>query len=194
MQLKLPIKNTNTSCTINKKPCFIIKRSLLIVIVLPFISLIPYYKLNWSRNLCYVVLTSGLSTYIFLLNFPIIVKKIHERPTYYEDLEELEYDNEINPLVKKRFQIIFVFILQLTLTLISSGMIYYYYNHLHNTTLTKLEIFGVLGGSISLMLKIENCIGTFMLLILHKCKSQSNKFDKSKKKIHTDSLSSITGF
>lgn len=156
---------------ITKKKCQKIKRILLIFVILPFISIIPYTELGWFRSLYYIIPTSGISTYIILLNFPCIVEKVHSRPLYFHDLEDNR--DVIDPIIKKRFQMIFIIILQINLTILVSVLIYYYYDQFHTTGLSKMEIFGVLGGFISMMLKIENCIGKFTLSFVSLCKNSS---------------------
>jgi hypothetical protein len=168
-----------------KEKCKITKRLLLIFTLLPIITAIPYKPLEWSRSLYYLVPASGLTTFILLINFPQIVKKIHGKPLYYEDLVDEKY---IDPLIKRHFQIIFICILQITLTLIMTGLIYYYYDRLHNTELSKMEILGVLGGFISLLMKIENFIGNCILSLLNICKDKSTTFDKNKLKLRANSL------
>lgn len=170
---------------VSKKTCKIIKRSLLILTILPILTAIPYEPLEWSRSLYYLVPASGLATFILLINFPQIVKNIHGRPLYYEDLID---EKCIDPLIKRHFQIIFICMLQITLTLIMTGLIYYYYDRLHNTGLSKMEILGVMGGFISLLMKIENFIGKCMLTMLNICKERSALFDKNKLKLRANSL------
>jgi hypothetical protein len=168
-----------------KEKCKITKRLLLIFTLLPILASIPYEPLEWSRSLYYLVPASGLTTFILLINFPQIVKKIHGRPLYYEDLVDEKY---VDPLIKRHFQIIFICMLQITLTLIMTGLIYYYYDRLHNTELSKMEILGVLGGFISLLMKIENFIGNCTLSLLNICKDKSTTFDKNKLKLRANSL------
>jgi hypothetical protein len=140
------------------------------LVLAPFLSVIPYDEMSWSRTLYYIVPSTGLATYVILLNFPSVVQKVHSRPLYYDDLED---DRFVDPRIRKRFQFIFVCILQVTLTVIISCLIYYYYDRLYNTNLSKFEIFGVLGGSISLLLKIENVIGKVTLTIINMMKYRS---------------------
>ena len=170
---------------LSKKKCKNIKRLLLILTILPVLTAIPYEPFKWSRYLWYLVPASGLSTFILLINFPQIVKNIHGRPLYYEDLVDEKY---IDPLIKKHFQIIFICILQITLTFIMTCLIYYYYDRLHNTELSRMEILGVLGGFISLLMKIENFMGNCILTMLNIYKNKSTTFDKNKRKLRTNSL------
>jgi hypothetical protein len=146
------------------------KRLLLIFVLLPLLIFLPVHKYEWNKSLYFVIPTSIITIYVLLLNFPSLIAQIHSCPLYYEDLED---DRYIDPSIKLRFQIIFVVILQITLTLIISGMIYYYYDQFHITDLSKIEIFGVLGGFISLLFKIENIIGKSVLTSLNMWKKWS---------------------
>lgn len=156
---------------VTKRKCKIIKRIMMIFMFLPFIAIIPIPELEWSKSLYFLISASAVSTYVLLINFPSIVKKVHSRPLYYDDLEDGRY---VAPAIRKRFQFIFVCILQITLTIIISGLIYYYYDRLHNTELSTIEIFGVLGGFISLLLKIENFIGKFTLACINIYKNRTH--------------------
>lgn len=157
---------------ITKKHCKIIKRILLLFTLLPFIPVIPYDQLLWSHNLYFIIPASSIGTYIILLNFPSLVKSVHSRPLYYDDLEDIRF---IDDSVRRRYQFVFILILQITFTIIISGLIYYYYNRFHLTTLSDMELFGVFGGCISLLLKIENNIGTAILNIINYIKNKSKK-------------------
>lgn len=155
---------------ISKESCRRVKRALLICVLFPFVCTIPFPELEWFRSLYYVIPASGIATYVLLLNFPCIVEKVHSRPLYFNDLED---NRDIEPSTQKRFQMIFVCILQITLTLLVAGLVYYYYDQFHSTGLSKMEIFGVIGGFVSLMLKIENVVGKFALTIVGLCKDRA---------------------
>lgn len=173
--------------TISKKLRHRIKRLFLILVLLPLIPILPYDKLNCINTLYYIIPTTGLSTYIILFNFPCIVERYHSRPLYYNDLE---HNVSIDPVMKKRFQIIFVFILQIILTLLMSGLVYYYFDQFHTTGLSNMEIFGVIGGFISIMLKIENIIGKCILILVNIYKDRSVTVKSSNSlqiKTHIDS-------
>lgn len=192
MQMELPVvveepKNDQTpekKC-ISKKKCHILKRAMLLLALMPTLAAIPYEPLEWSQTLYFLVPVSGLSSYILLINFPIIIKNIHGKPLYFEDLED---DAFIDPLIRKHFQMIFVVMVQITLTMLISGMIYYYYNQFKNTTLSKIELFGIAGGAVSLLMKIENTFGKMILSVLHMCKKRSIEFDKNIRKSRSNSL------
>lgn len=136
------------------------KRSLLIICPAPALVLIHINSLNWCRTMYYVIPATMISTFIILLNFPNIVKLAHSRPIYYDDLDTAN-------VVQAKYQQIFVISLQITITLIMSGMCYYYYNRFHNSTLTNMELLGVLGGYLSILMKVERVIGKILLTSLN---------------------------
>lgn len=184
--------HTKLMMDITKKQCKIIKRCMLWLVLLPLMAVVPYESMGWSRTLYFIVPASGVATYVVLLNFPLLVKQVHSRPLYYDDLED---DRFVDPLVRKRFQFIFICILQITLTLIISGLIYYYYDRWQNTNLSKIEVFGVLGGSISLLLKIENAIGKITLtginLLKHMSTSDAPDHGENVRRMRTNSLEMV---
>jgi hypothetical protein len=69
-------------------------------------------------------------------------------------------------------------------------MIYYYYDRFHITGLSKIEIFGVLGGFISLLFKIENMIGKSILTGLNMWKKWSPYLDNEIARKKTRKLTS----
>jgi hypothetical protein len=152
--------------------CKLVKRFLLITIALPFLAGVPYPELDWARSLYYIVFTSSLATYALLLNFPSIVRRVHSRPLYYGDLADEKY---VDPAIRKRFQHLFTFILQITLTVIISGLIYYYYDKMQVSILSDIEMIGVLGGFISLLLKLEHAVGKLALSCLNWWKNTVTK-------------------
>jgi hypothetical protein len=156
-----------------------LKKSLLIILLTPFISFIPLQQLDWSRNKYYNIVTISASVFVLLINLPIIVKQIHSRPIYYDDLEDTRF---INTSVRKRFQLVFIFILQITLTCITAGLVYYYHDRLTTTNLSSIELFGVFGGFISLLLKIENIIGKLALTVINMLKSRDCKPESHRSK------------
>lgn len=158
---------------LEKKQCLIFKRIMLLLLCLPALPLINYEHLNWMRTAYYIIPVSGIATYILLINFPQIVKRVHTRPLYFDDLED---DRFVDPLVRKRFQFIFIIISQINLSLIMSALIFYYYDRLHNTELSRMEIVGIIGGFVALLSKAENIIGKITLSFMNMIK----KLDRHK--------------
>ncbi len=174
---------------LEKRQCLIIKRVMLILLALPALPLISYEPLNWLRTSYYIIPVSGIATYIVLINFPQIVKRVHARPLYYCDLEDARF---VDPLIRKRFQFIFIIISQINLSLIMSVLIFYYYDRLHNTELSRMEIVGVIGGFVALLSKIENIIGKFTLTVMNFIKtSDRHKSVENVRRMRANSVEMI---
>ena len=151
----------------NKNLC---KRILLIFACSPFLIFFNSEMFSWCRTLYFIIPSTALSTYIILLNFPSLIKIAHSRPIYYEDLED---DRYVNPHIKKKYQNFFNIIIHFFITILISSLCYYYYDRLHNTALSKIELLGVFGGILSMASKIERVIGKTVLSILNKIKVKS---------------------
>ena len=147
----------------------ILKRLSLFIITCVFIPFIPNIN-PIVKSKYYVIPVCGISTYIILLNFPIIVENVHSKPLYYNDLEN---NLAIDLYTKQKFQIIFISIIRVTLSLLVIGILYYYYDRFNETNLSAVELFGILGGIYSLIFKIENVIGKSVLFLLNYFKSFS---------------------
>jgi hypothetical protein len=135
--------------------------------ILPFLPL-GYVSLD---TVIYILPSSFLAAYVFLLNFPCIIRNIHTRPLYYEDL--LHHGEEPHQV----YQMYFLRITQITMSVSVSSVVYYYYNQLHLTRLSKLEILGVFGGYFSLLLKIERVIGNSVLSLISRYKQANDDQD-----------------
>lgn len=194
----LKMKHINISYTsgeiimcfkLKKRQCLIIKRVMLILLALPALPLISYKPLDWLRTPYYIIPVSGIATYIVLINFPQIVKRVHARPLYYGDLEDARF---VDPLIRKRFQFIFIIISQINLSLIMSVLIFYYYDRLHNTELSRMEIVGVIGGFVALLSKIENIIGKLTLTLMNFIKtSDRHKSVENVRRMRANSVEMI---
>ena len=173
----------------DKKQCYILKRCMMVIIILPLLPLLKYQELLWMRTLYYIVPTTSVSVYIILLNFPNVVRRMHSRPLYYGDLEDERF---VSPNVRKRFQYVFIFISQVSLSLISSALVFYYYNRFHHTNLSNMEVLGVVGGFVSFLSKIENIVGKFTLGCMNMLKKRdSNKSISDVRRMRANSVELI---
>ena len=163
--------------------CNSIKRYLLLTIIFPFIRLIPYDLFDFARTIYYTSITTAISSYVILVNFPKIIKSIHSRPLYFNDLDDtFDYpnhqenpnnqENKIDQVTQKKFQSIFIVTLQFFGAIMVTAMVDYYLYRYRATKLSGIEIFGILGGFISLLTKIERIIGKILLTILSYMKNK----------------------
>lgn len=148
-----------------------VKRCLLMTLLLPFISLIPYDGLNFTRTVYYNSVTVIIASYIFLFNFPFIIKILHKRSIKLRDLEDNKY---VNPVVRTRFWIVFIIMLQIFGAIMITGIVNYYVYRYPFTTLSSFEISGVIGGFIYLISKIKKMTGNILLSFLNHIKNQSS--------------------
>lgn len=150
--------------------CKIIKRALLSTLLLPFVALIPYEQLDFSRSVYYTTITTIVAAYVFLINFPVVIQMSHTRPLSFQDLEDPKY---VNPAIRKRFQITFIIMLQVFGAIMITGMVNYYLYRYQQSSLSRFEILGVTGGFISLLSKIQRLAGNFLLSVLNQIKIKS---------------------
>ena len=150
--------------------CKLIKRCLLTTLVLPFVALIPWDALDFTRNVYYTTITVIVASYVFLINFPSVIQMSHTRPLSFQDLEDPRY---VNPIIRKRFQVAFIITLQIFGAIMITGMVDYYFYRYSQSSLSRFEIFGVVGGFISLLSKVERLAGKVLLSALNKIRMTS---------------------
>jgi len=144
----------------------VIKRIFLVVIPLPALIFIP--ELEFSKSLYFIVPTIISFMFSVLLNFPSIIHVLHGRPTYIEDLEDLNATNEV---VKNRFIKMFEISHTFILTIVIGILVDYYLNQLNMTNLTKVEIAGVVRGLIAIAYDCDGAIAKCLLFIAKKYKT-----------------------
>lgn len=81
--------------------CTLAKRILLFTMSLPLLAFIPYKPLEFTKNVYYTTATTVVASYIFLINFPIIIQMSHTRPLNFSDLEDDKY---VDPGIRKDFK------------------------------------------------------------------------------------------
>ena len=96
----------------------------------------------------------------------------HAKPLHFIDLED---GDSLNPVVRKRFQSIFIIILQIFGAIIITVIVDYYLYKYESSQLSGFEVIGVAGGFISLLSKIECGLGNILLTSLNYIKITSPK-------------------
>jgi hypothetical protein len=150
------------------------------LIFLPFLNILVLF-----RNEVFLFTSIFTSLFILTWNFPSLSKSFYMRPIYYEDLYNEKMDITIEDLSKKKilyniyiskkfkdkFLIIQQFILSLTLAIIIE-----YFSLKYNQKIYSFsEILGMIGGILSLYLKLINIIGKSSLSLLYKMKIKEKK-------------------
>ena len=113
-------------------------------------------------------------------NYPYLSKAAYTRPIYYEDLIEdnntritkkIMYNIELSKKFKNRFIVFQQLILSFTLAILIEYFLKYS-NNQYNIS----EFLGLMGGMLSLYVKITRTVGKFVLVSLYKLKiKEKNK-------------------
>ena len=145
-------------------------------IILPCFLVIDIY-----RNYIYIFFSTFTSLLILTWNFPNISKVIYSKPIYFEDLAENQdnenkiqkskiiYDIKNSSKFKFRFLIFQQFMISSIIALVAD----YLKSKLHNTNHSTVELFGLIGGILSLMIKSIKIIGSIVLHILYVKKNKN---------------------
>ena len=120
----------------------------------------------------YVIIIGSFLFFIILtINFPIIAYYMQMQPTYYEDLN-LENQSKVSFY---SYQNIFIYIQQFFSSLAFAILIDYIFNKMKHTTLSWLELYGVLAGYFLMYQKLSNYIGTILVNLIFTIKNSNNK-------------------
>lgn len=147
-------------------PSVIVKRFLLVCLPTPILIFIP--SLEFSKSIYYIVPSVISFMFSILLNFPKIIHILHGRPTYIEDLQDLNSPNE---RFKNRFIRLFEISHTFILTIVLGLLVDYYLNQLNMTNLTKLEVLGVVRGLISIAYDCDGIVARCLLFLAKKYKT-----------------------
>lgn len=150
------------------------------VILFPCLMIIEIF-----RNYYYIFFSLFTSLLILTWNFPVISRIIYSRPIYFEDLSKdlnlekkektkIIYDIENSDKFKSRF----ILFQQLIISLIISLMAEYIQSRFSDDSdSSPFEIIGVIGGLISIMIKIIRLLGKFTLYIIYKQKKKESNIE-----------------
>lgn len=137
-------------------------------------------------NFYYFPILLGVSAFVLFWNFPWLVYYTASRPLYYEDLfiDEKKLPNyEVNPNLKNKFQVILIWVLIITNSLLVSALGEYWLYKTLSNSYTTIELFGVTGGIIKIFQIINNTISRIMLKILRKIiRNENLKIKKIQKR------------
>jgi len=139
------------------------------------------------RNEIFLFTSIFISLFILTWNIPSLSKSFYMRPIYYEDLynekmditiddlskKKILYNIELSKKFKDKFLVIQQFILSLTLAIIIEYFSLKFKYNQNNYSVS--EILGMIGGILSLYLKLINIIGKSSLSLLYKMKIKEKK-------------------
>ena len=163
----------------------IFKRSTLILI--PIQIVIPFY-INFNNYLLfYIIPCSVISTIILIVNFPILIKMLHTRPVYYEDILLIDKCVD-NPY---ELQNIFLYVNGTTSIIFVIISCIYLYTKIQ-TSANIIDTIGIFGGLVILYSKFQMYIGKGVLAILFYIKTKKYNTDGIEMIQLTDSSSQVS--
>jgi hypothetical protein len=109
------------------------------------------------RVLAWIALLYSLGSFMLLVNFPYFSTMLHSRPIYYEDLRISDDTNAPDD----RFKLVYEMIMIFFLSILIGAMADYVYLNVYN--LTPIEFLGIVGGNLSVYLRIQNIVGKVLL-------------------------------
>lgn len=154
-----------------------LRHTLIIYPPLAWIATIFYPKL--SSNYYFVTPIIFLWSYLIFYNFPFLVKILHTRPTYFEDLHDNTLAEERRKL---RYQNIFIKTLQFGAAISIAVLVdYWMYQVKPNTSWS--EAFGITGGILGTFGTALVLYGNFILTVLKmkKDKVETERIERTKR-------------
>lgn len=142
-------------------------------IIFPCFIIIDEYN-----NYTYIFFSTFTTLMILTWVFPTISKFIYSKPIYYDDLisssRELSHSNH-NQIIydlsnSNKFKMRFLLFQQFMISIIISLVADYINSRVNNHKYSTVELFGLVGGILSLMIKIIKVLGSIYLYILYNIK------------------------
>tara|TARA_B100001123_G_C14770095_1_gene812331 strand:- start:168 stop:644 length:477 start_codon:yes stop_codon:yes gene_type:complete len=137
-------------------------------------------------NYYYIFFSIFTSLLILTWNFPIISRFIYSRPIYFEDLNKqlsldnsedkknIIYDIENSDRFKTKFILFQQFIISVVIALTADYIKSRFYDN-QDDQISTFAIIGVIGGLISLMVKVIKLLGKITLIIIYKQKKKTEE-------------------
>lgn len=140
--------------------------------------------INTYRNYIYIFFSTFTSLIILTWNFPFFSKVLYSRPIYFDDLDNnnniIDNNNNINSNnilynieKSEKFKLKFIIFQQILTSVMISFMADYLQSKVESGNYTKVELFGVVGGIISLGFKTITIIGKLYLYYIYKKSHQT---------------------
>ena len=157
------------------------------VILFPCLLFIEVY-----RNYYYIFLSIFTSLLIITWNFPSISKFIYSKPIYIEDLDKkisgnnnkIIYDIQNSQTFKSRFILFQQFIISIVIALSADYIKSRFYEN-SNENMSNFAIIGILGGLLSITIKVIKLLGKICLFIVYyKQKKYQESLDNQNNNIH----------
>jgi hypothetical protein len=150
---------------------------------LPSTIILPcFFIIDVFRNYIYIFFSTFTTLMILSWNFPFFTKIMYSKPIYFDDLDndssthkivkrKILYNIENSNKFKTKFIIFQQFFSSIAISLLAEYINLRYKNSEYNT----IELLGVLGGLISLSVKIIRLFGKLFLYYLYRIKKNEQE-------------------
>ena len=149
-------------------------------ILIPISIILPSLNfLHIFNNFIYLFLSTSISLLILTWNFPYLSHVSYNKPIYYDDLikNDIQSNEErkniiYNLEISNKFRHKFIFFQQIIFSFTVAIMVEYISIRYHDINFLTTEFLGILGGLISLYLKIIKLTGKVILIVLYRLKKR----------------------
>lgn len=145
------------------------------LLIIPLISIIWWSAYEPAREVWYMPPVALITGFSILYNIPWLVRVLHMKPFYYENLEDVEITN--NEDVKNRFKFQHWFTISITLlqSIVFCIVLDYIVYNVNNSNLKWQEQVGIIVSYITLYTSIQDKIGKLLLVYFMKRKREHIK-------------------
>lgn len=138
------------------------------IITFPILLINPIFQNNF-----YIFISIFISLSILGWNFPSITKLYYSKPIYFDDLDDKNSEFKIkkkilyNIELSNKFKNIFLIVQQLLISATCAILVDYIVIKYKENRYNTMELFGLIGGILSLLIKIIKICGKILLSFLY---------------------------
>jgi hypothetical protein len=167
------------------------------LLIIPLVSVICWSVYKPSRNLWYMAPVALICGFSILYNIPWLVRILHMKPFYYEDLDNADMNNEQDIENRYKFQNWFTMSITILQSVVFCVVLDYLVQNFNNSNLKYTDILIFVGSFTSLYTSIQDKVGRLLLACfmrrknkeLHKrIVSQTNYYDTEHQEIELEEI------
>lgn len=146
------------------------------LLISPPLSVLWWIFVDHGKNPEISALIALINSFIIFYNIPWLVRVLHLKPVYYEDLEDnLDTGDGVNDSTRYKFQNYFTLAITCLLSMTFCIVLDYILYNFGRSGLSWQERIGLIGGAASLYGKIQDKIGKFLLFCMMRSKKRSQQ-------------------
>ena len=127
---------------------------------------LPFF-VDEVRAVLWIAFLYFIGSFMLLINFPYFSTMLHSRPIYYEDLSII---NKTSKHIDTRFKTSYKLLMIFGMSVMMGALADYMYISIGERP--AIECLGIIGGNISVYLRVQNITGKVLLKICYYCKNR----------------------